>query len=231
MSWQDRTAALIGNEAVQKLGAASVAVFGLGGVGGYTVEALARAGVGRLVLVDSDKVDETNLNRQILATRASIGEDKTCAAARRIFDINPSCKVITHTVFYSYETAEQISLDGIDYIADCIDSVSSKLLLIKTAREKNIPIISCMGTGNKLDPSGLCVSDISKTSVCPLARVMRRELKNIGIEHLTVVYSKEMPVNTSLGRVPASISFVPGAAGLLIAGEIIRNIAGVSAKY
>lgn len=228
--WQSRTVRMLGEEAVKALGSASVAVFGLGGVGSYTVEALARAGVGKLTLIDCDTVDESNINRQLIALQNNVGEDKTEAAEKRVHAINPDCVVKTVKVFYAEDTQDSVDFTDFRYAADCIDSVKSKLLIIKKALENNVYIISSMGTGNKIDPAGLCISDISKTCVCPLARVMRRELKNMGISHLPVLFSKELPFDTE-GRVPGSISFVPSVAGLMIAGEIIRKITGITPKY
>lgn len=224
MGWQDRTVKMLGEEAVKALGNARVAVFGLGGVGGNCVEALARAGVGHLTLIDADTVDETNLNRQLIATRATVGMDKTEAAKERILSINPDCDVTALKMFYGAETADSFDVSQYDYIADCIDSVSSKLLLIERCTEAGTKIISCMGTGNKLHPEMLEISDITKTSVCPLARVMRRELKARGIGHLTVLFSTESPISAEGGRTPGSVSFVPSCAGIMIAGKIIRDL-------
>ncbi len=222
--WLEREYSLIGEEAVDKLAKASVIVFGCGGVGGYTIEALARAGVGRLTVVDNDAVNETNINRQIIATRKNIGQLKTEAVRDRIADINPECEVVCVSVFADESNIKEI-IDNAkpDLIVDAIDSVTSKLLIAQYANEKNIPIIASMGTGNKLDPERLKIADISKTHTCPLARVMRRELGIRGIKHLTVLFSDEPPVKVG-SRTPASISFVPSAAGLIIAGYVIRNI-------
>ena len=225
-----RTENLIGKAAVEKLRGARVAVFGIGGVGGYVVEALARAGVGALDLVDNDKVSFSNINRQIIALHSTVGEWKTEVAAQRVKDINPKITVRTHNLFFLPETAEQFDFSGIDYVVDAIDTVSGKIALIERAKGANIPVISSMGTGNKLNPTAFEVTDITKTSVCPLARVMRRELKKRGIEHVKVVYSKEEPlssgaVNEETGKaIPASISFVPSVAGLIIAGEAIKDL-------
>ena len=225
-----RTENLIGKAAVEKLRGARVAVFGIGGVGGYVVEALARAGVGALDLVDNDKVSLSNINRQIIALHSTVGEWKTEVAAQRVKDINPEITVRTHNLFFLPETAEQFDFSGIDYVVDAIDTVSGKIALIERAKGANIPVISSMGTGNKLNPTAFEVADITKTSVCPLARVMRRELKKRGIEHVKVVYSKEEPlssgaVNEETGKaIPASISFVPSVAGLIIAGEVIKDL-------
>lgn len=228
---------LIGDDGVEKLAALSVAVFGVGGVGSYVVEALARSGVGRLILVDADTVAESNINRQIIATYKSIGRYKTEVAAERVLDINPQIRVETYPVFYDARAAEQFNFNEMkaDYIVDAIDTVTSKLLLIEQAKRHNVPVISSMGTGNKLDPTRFRISDISKTSICPLARVMRRELKVRGITSVKVLWSDEIPVaplppdeedTLSSGRrsTPASIAFVPSAAGLIIASEIVRDV-------
>ena len=214
---------MLGKEAVDKLRASHVAVFGVGGVGGFCVEALARAGVGKITLIDADRVAVSNINRQIIATNATVGQYKTEAMKARIADVNPECEVITYEEFYSEENP--IPLDGLDYIADCIDSVRSKLYLITEAKGKDIPIISSMGAGNKLDPTRFTVADISKTHTDPLAKVIRTELRKKGINHLKVVFSDEMPINPSGERTPGSISFVPSVVGLIMAGEIIKDIA------
>ena len=230
MGFLSRTENLIGKEAVEKLQNARVAVFGIGGVGGYVVEALARSGVGAIDLIDNDKVALSNINRQIIALHSTVGEWKTEVAAKRIQDINPDIKVRTHNLFFLPETANEFDFDGIDYVVDAIDTVSGKIALIESAKVKKIPVISSMGTGNKLNPTSFEVADITKTSVCPLARVMRRELKKRGIEHVKVVYSKEEPktsgkIDEESGKsVPASISFVPSVAGLIIAGEVIKDL-------
>ncbi|MBQ1257447.1 MAG: tRNA threonylcarbamoyladenosine dehydratase [Clostridia bacterium] len=224
-SWQQRTVRMVGEEAVNKLNGARVAVFGLGGVGSYTAEALVRAGVGTVLFVDSEDVDETNINRQLIANTETVGKAKTECAKMRALSINPECNVQTKTLFFSKETADEIDFSQFDCVADCIDSVSSKILLIEKAREAGAFIVSCMGTGNKLDPSRFRVTDIEKTDVCPLARVMRRELKNRKIKNVKCVWSDELPVKPDGDpRTPSSISFVPGAAGLVLAGEIIRHI-------
>ena len=225
-----RTAILIGEENLQKLKNARVAVFGVGGVGGYVVEALARSGVGALDLIDKDTVSESNINRQIIALHSTVGRLKTEVAAERAKDINPDICVRTHNLFYLPETAEQFDFSAYDYVVDAIDTVSGKIALIQRAKEVNTPVISSMGAGNKLDPIKFEVADISKTSVCPLARVMRRELKKRGIEHLKVVYSKEEPLPSPLtdeesGKsIPGSIAFVPSMVGLIIAGEVIKDL-------
>ena len=233
-----RTEMLLGSDAVQKLQSARVAVFGLGGVGGYTVEALARSGVGSLDLIDSDTISVSNLNRQILATHSTVGMLKVEAARTRVLDINPGCQVRTWPVFYTPETADAFDFSQYDYIVDAIDTVTGKLALVERAKAADIPIICCMGTGNKLDASAFRVADISKTSMCPLARVMRKELSKRGIRHLKVVYSQEEALTptgweaeaAALGKrqIPGSVAFVPGAAGLLLAGEVIQDITGRS---
>ena len=229
---------MLGSEAIQKLNNSRVAVFGIGGVGGYTLEALARSGVGSIDIVDNDDVSLTNINRQIIALHSTLGQSKVDVAEKRILDINPECKVEKHKIFFCEDTAQSLDFDSFDYVVDAIDSVKSKLLLAKICSEKNIPLISSMGTGNKLDPAMLEISDISKTSYDPLARVMRRELKKLGINHLTVVYSKEQPVkiseenvnalieeeDVSKRTVPASNAFVPPTAGLLIASKVIKDL-------
>ena len=225
-----RTALLIGEEGVQKLNNARVAVFGVGGVGGYVIEALARSGVGALDLVDKDRVSESNINRQIIALHSTVGRLKTEVMAERARDINPNIRITTHDVFYLPETAEQFDFTNYDYVVDAIDTVSGKIALIEHAKRCNVPVISSMGAGNKLDPTAFEVADISKTSVCPLARVMRRELKKRGIEHLKVVYSKEEPQSANTqdeetGKpIPGSVAFVPSVVGLIIAGEVIKDL-------
>ena len=230
-----RTAMLLGEEAVEKLKNARVAVFGIGGVGGYTVEALARAGIGNIDVIDSDTVSRSNINRQLLATHSTVGMPKVEAARKRILDINPDCTVRTHEVFYTPETADRFDFTDYDYIVDAIDTVTGKLALVERAAAAGTPIICCMGTGNKLDASAFQVADISKTSMCPLARIMRKELGKRGIKHLKVVYSQEEALTptgweeeaAALGKrqIPGSVSFVPGAAGLILAGEVIKDIA------
>ena len=225
-----RSALLLGDTGVDKLKNSHVAVFGAGGVGGYVIEALVRSGVGKIDIFDNDTVSVSNFNRQIIATEKTLGMAKTEAAKTRILEINPCCEVITHNVFYSAECAGEYDLSIYDYVIDAIDSVKSKIELIRRATEAGVKIISSMGTGNKLDPTMLELSDISKTSVCPLARVMRRELKGIGITHLKVLYSKEEPIKAVAsedgGRhAPGSVSFVPSVGGLIIAGEVIKEIA------
>lgn len=228
-----RTAMLLGLDGVERLKRARVAVFGVGGVGGYVCEALARAGVGTIDLFDNDTVSRSNINRQIIALHSTLGRPKVEVMKERILDIAPDCTVRTHQVFYLPENADEFPLDQYDYVADAIDTVSAKIELAVRATRADIPIISSMGTGNKLDPTRFCVTDLSKTEGCPLARVMRRELKARGITHLKVVYSTEPasphvyePEGESSKKVtPASLSFVPSVAGLIIAGEIIKELA------
>ena len=218
-----RTEQLIGVEGVLKLKNSRVAVFGIGGVGSYVVEALARAGVGALDLIDNDTVAESNLNRQLIALRSTLGMPKVEVAKERILDINPDCSVNIYQRFYLPEEADHFPFADFDYIVDAIDTVKAKISLVEEAKKANVPIICSMGTGNKLDPTRFEVADISKTSVCPLAKVMRTELRKRGINHVKVVYSKEEPLNVG-NRTPASISFVPSAAGLIIAGQVIRDL-------
>ena len=233
-----RTEMLLGSEALTRLQSARVAVFGLGGVGGYVVEALARSGVGSLDLIDSDTVSVSNLNRQILATHSTVGMLKVDAARQRVQDINPACNVKTYPIFYTPDTADSFDFTQYDYIVDAIDTVTGKLALVERAKAAGTPIICCMGTGNKLDASAFQVADISKTTMCPLARVMRKELTKRGIRHLKVVYSQEEALTptgweeeaAALGKrqIPGSVAFVPGAAGLLLAGEVVRDLVGFS---
>ncbi len=228
-----RTEMLLGKEAMEKLKSSRVAVFGIGGVGGYVVEALARSGVGALDLIDSDTVDVTNLNRQIIATRDTVGRPKVEVAKERVLSINPCCEVRTYEVFFLPETRELFDFSSWDYVVDAIDTVAGKLEIVRCAKEAGVPVISSMGTGNKMEASKLEVSDISKTSVCPLARVMRKKLKEAGISRLKVVYSKEPPMEPALDdgsqlkggrRAPGSNAFVPAAAGLIIAGEVVKDL-------
>lgn len=229
MSRFERAELLLSSDSLNKLKDAKVIVFGIGGVGSYICEALARSGVGTICLVDNDTVSESNINRQLIALSSTIGLNKTDVMKERILDINPDCVVTSLPCFYTKE--KEVNIDGFDYVVDAIDTVTSKLTLIEEANRLSIPIISCMGTGNKLDPTKFEIADISKTSVCPLARVMRRELKSRGINHLKVLYSKEEPISlknhlSENGRraVPGSVSFVPSVAGLIIAGEVIKDI-------
>lgn len=219
-----RTEKLIGKDALEKLKNSRVGVFGIGGVGGYAVEGLVRSGIGHIDIIDSDKVDITNLNRQIIATEKTVGINKVDAARERILTINPDIEINCYNLFYNSETANLFNFEDYDYIVDAIDSVSSKIELIINAQKANTPIISCMGTGNKLNAADLEVADIYKTSVCPLARVMRYELKKRGIKKLKVVYSKETPINPNGERIPASVAFVPAAAGMIIAGEVVKDL-------
>ena len=217
-----RTEALLGEQAMEKLKKARVAVFGIGGVGGHVVEALVRSGVGAVDIVDSDKVCLSNLNRQIIATESSIGKYKVDVMKERILDINPEAVVNVHKCFYLPETKDEFDFSQYSYVVDAVDTVTAKIQLVMEAAEAGVPIISSMGAGNKLDPTAFQVADIYKTSVCPLAKVMRRELKKRGIKKLKVVYSKEQPVVKN--AVPASVAFVPSVAGLIIAGEVIKDL-------
>ena len=229
-----RTGLLLGEDALNRLKQTRVAVFGIGGVGGYTVEALARAGVGTIDVIDSDTVSVSNLNRQLLATYDTVGMLKVEAAKTRILSINPRATVNVHPLFYTPDTAEQLDFSQYDYVVDAIDTVTGKLCIIQRAIDAGVRVISCMGTGNKLDPTALQVADISKTTVCPLARIMRKELRKRGINHLKVVYSTEealTPVGAeeeaaALGKrtIPGSTAFVPGTAGLILAGEVIKDL-------
>ncbi len=243
-----RTELLVGKEAMERLSAARVAVFGIGGVGGYTVEALVRSGVGAIDLIDDDKICLTNLNRQIFATRKTVGQYKVDMAAQRIAEINPDVKVKTYKTFYTPDTAAQFDFTQYDYIVDAIDTVSGKLALVMQAKAAGTPIISSMGAGNKMDPTAFQVADIYDTSVCPLARVMRYELKRRGVKKLKVVYSQEPPMTpiddmaiscrahcicppgtarkcTQRRQVPGSNAFVPSVVGLIIAGEVVKDLA------
>ncbi len=220
-----RTEALLGEQAMEKLKKARVAVFGIGGVGGHVVEALVRSGVGAVDIVDSDKVCLSNLNRQIIATESSIGKYKVDVMKERILDINPEAVVNVHKCFYLPETKDEFDFSQYSYVVDAVDTVTAKIQLVMEAAEAGVPIISSMGAGNKLDPTAFQVADIYKTSVCPLAKVMRRELKKRGIKKLKVVYSKEQPVVKN--TVPASVAFVPSVVGLIIAGEVIKDLVKV----
>lgn len=245
-----RTELMFGKEAMDIFKNARVAVFGIGGVGGYTVEALARTGIGSIDIIDDDKVCLTNINRQIIATRKTVGKYKVDIMKERILEINPNAIVNAHQCFYSAETAERFDFTQYDYIVDAIDTVSAKIEMILRAQEKNIPIISCMGAGNKLDPTRFEVTDIYKTSICPLAKVMRKELKVRGVKKLKVLYSQEpakkpledMAVScktncicppgaerkcTARRQIPGSNAFVPSVAGLIIAGEVIKDLSGI----
>ncbi len=232
-----RTQMLVGKQGIEKLKNSTVAVFGVGGVGGYTVEALARSGVGTIVIIDNDTVSLSNINRQIIATHDTLGMLKTDAAEMRIKSINPDCTVVKHNCFFLPENADSFDFSKYDYVVDAIDTVSGKIELVMKAISEGTPIISSMGAGNKLDPTQFEVSDISKTSVCPLARVMRRELKKRGVNHLKLVYSKEQAITPfevdeikdekDFARrrgLPGSVAFVPSVAGLIIAGEVIKDL-------
>ncbi len=227
---------LLGEESQKKLERSAVLLFGVGGVGSYAAEALARAGVGRITLIDPDEVALSNCNRQLAALHSTLGQKKAEVMARRIQDINPQCQAEALCLFYGPETRDQIRMTEYDYIVDAIDTVSSKLLLAEEAQRAGVPLIASMGTGNKLDPSRFRIGDISKTSVCPLARVMRRELKARGIFHLEVLWSDEKPLTPLSGgeapppgrrQTPGSLSFVPSVAGLMIAGHVILRLAGI----
>lgn len=235
-----RTRMLVGSEAVDRLGKKRVAVFGVGGVGGYVVEVLARSGVGQLDLYDNDDVDITNLNRQIIALHSTLGKPKVEVARARVLDINPQCKVIAHQMFYLPENADQVNLNDFDYVVDCVDTVTAKLELIKRCHAAGVPIICSMGAANKMDQTAFRVTDINKTQMDPLAKVIRKKLRKLGIPHLKVVYSEEQPLKpvesnspsnqgsseTTPRRraVPASNAFVPAAAGLVIGGEVVKEL-------
>ena len=219
-----RTEMLIGEEGVKRLNSCHVAVFGIGGVGGYVVEALARCGVGELTLVDRDVVSESNLNRQIIALESTIGRSKTEVMKERIAQICPDTKVHAYETFFLPENSHEFPFETYDYVVDAVDTVTAKIEIIMKCQSLNVPVISSMGTGNKLDPSKLEVADIYKTTMCPLAKVMRKELKNRGVKHCKVVYSTEPPVANH--RTPGSISFVPASAGLLLASAVVRDLLG-----
>ena len=227
-----RTELLIGHDGLDKLSKSRVAVFGIGGVGGYVVEALVRSGIGSIDLIDNDKVALTNLNRQIIATHKTIGQYKVDAAEARILDINPGVNVVKHYLFYTPENADSIDFSQFDYVVDAIDTVVGKLEIITRAKKAGIPVISSMGAGNKMHPEKFEIADISKTSVCPLAKVIRQELKKRGIKGVKVVYSKEAPIKpqteieeeTAKRYIPGSNAFVPSAVGLIIAGKVIRDL-------
>lgn len=218
---------LIGADALEKLKNSSVAVFGVGGVGGYVVEALTRSGVGRIAIIDKDVVDESNINRQIVALTSTIGKSKTDVMKDRMLDINPDVKVEAFREFYLPENADFIDLASFDYVVDAIDNVTAKIELIKRCKEAGVPIISAMGAGNKLDPTRIEIADISKTSVCPLAKVIRRKLADLGISGVTVAYTKEAPANALGGRTPASMMPVPAVMGLTMASKVLRDLAGI----
>ena len=235
MDQLSRTRLLLGRDAMEKLKKARIAVFGLGGVGGYVVEALARSGIGALDLIDHDTISLTNINRQLLATHSTVGQSKAQAAANRVLDIDPTISVTVHETFYLPETAGQFDFSRYDYVVDAIDTVTGKLMLALAAQEAGTPIISSMGTGNKLDPTAFRVADISQTKGCPLARIMRKECRKRGIEKLKVVYSEEEPIPSRSeesteelpeGRraLPGSVAFVPSVAGLILASEVIKDL-------
>lgn len=230
----ERTELIFGKENVEKLKKSRVAVFGVGGVGGYAVEALARSGVGTLDLIDNDTVSISNINRQIIATHQTVGRAKVEVAKERVYSINPEAVVNAYQTFYMPDTAEQFDFSSYDYVIDAIDTVTGKLELVMQAERAGVPIISSMGAGNKLDPTAFEVADIYKTSVCPLAKVMRRELKKRGIKKLKVVYSKEQPIIPNVEgeerRVPGSIAFVPSVVGLIIGGEVIKDLVKMNEK-
>ena len=230
-----RTQLLLGKDAMEKLNKATVAVFGLGGVGGYTVEALARSGVGHLELIDHDTISITNINRQILATHSTVGMDKAEAARLRVLDIDPNIQVTARKEFFTPDTAKNFDFTKYDYVVDAIDTVTGKLALVQAAQAANTPILCCLGTGNKLDPTKFQITNITKTSVCPLARIMRKECAKRGIKHLKVLFSTEDPIPTDPASIdeelpegrralPGSVAFVPSVAGLMIAGEVIKDL-------
>lgn len=230
----ERTELLFGSDAMEILKNSRVAVFGIGGVGGHTAEALVRSGIGAIDLIDNDEVCVSNINRQIFATVSTIGQLKTESAVKRLLDINPECKITVHNIFFMPETSGTIDFSQYDYVVDAIDTVTGKIEIIMRSEEAGVPVISSMGAGNKLDPTAFEVSDIYKTSVCPLARTMRHEMKKRGIKKLKVVYSKEQPfipperLSESGKRIPASNAFVPSVAGLIIAGEVIKDLTGLN---
>lgn len=249
-----RSELLLGADSLTALSQAKVAVFGIGGVGGYAVEALARTGVGSFVLVDNDKVSVTNINRQIIATRSTVGQYKTDVMRRRILDINPAAEVEVRECFFLPENSHEFDFSEYSYVVDAVDTVAAKLEIIVRAKQSNVPVISCMGAGNKLDPTKLQVADIYKTSMCPLAKVMRHECKKRGIKKLKVVYSTEQPVRPAAGAgesrggncsrlieeerkatgkrsIPGSVAFVPSVAGLIIAGEVVKDLAKSKAAF
>ena len=227
-NWLNRTELLIGKDSLDKLTSATIVVFGCGGVGSYVIEGLVRSGIGNLIVVDNDVVDVTNINRQLIADTTTIGKSKVEVVKERALKINPNIKITTYQEFANMSNFANIVPNNCNYIVDAIDTVKSKIDLVAYANLNNIPIISCMGTGNKLDPTMFEITDIFKTTVCPLAKVMRKELKNRGINKLKVLYSKEEPSRfnneENLKRTPASISFVPSVAGLIIAGEVVKNL-------
>ena len=219
---------MLGKENMEKLAAARVCIFGIGGVGGYAAEALARSGVGHLELVDNDVVCLSNLNRQIIATHQTLGQYKVDVMKERILSVNPAAEVVVHKCFYLPETRERFDFTKFDYVVDAIDTVAGKISLVLQAEASGTPVISSMGAGNKLDATAFRVADIYQTSICPLARIMRKELKKRGVKKLKVVYSEELPVTLSSHRsIPGSVAFVPSVAGLIIAGEVVKDLTGV----
>jgi tRNA A37 threonylcarbamoyladenosine dehydratase len=238
-----RTELLLGPEAMRRLADARVIVFGVGGVGGYVVEALARVGIGAIDVVDDDDVSRSNINRQVLATQATVGQRKSLVAKERILSINPSCKVTAHECFYLPANSQCIDMTSYDYAVDAVDTMTAKLHIVSQAKAAGTPVISCMGTANKIDPTAFRIDDIDKTSICPLARIMRKEARKRGLGHFKVVYSteparrpvgevdlrKELRSGSSNRSVPGSVSFVPPVAGFIIAGEVIRDLAGLDA--
>ena len=234
----DRTKRLLGAESMKKLDCAHVAVFGIGGVGGHAADALARSGIGEITIVDSDEVAESNINRQLIATTKTVGRKKVEVMQEHLLEINPALKVHMYDCFFLPETKAQFDFSSYDYVIDAVDTVTAKLALVEACKEANVPIISSMGAGNKLDPTAFEVTDIYKTSVCPLAKVMRKEIKARGIKHLKVVYSKEIPLEPigeeafvsdekrSRRATPGSVAFVPSVAGLILAGEVVKDLAG-----
>ncbi len=223
-SWCSRTELLLGEIGIEKLRKARVAVFGIGGVGGYVCEALVRSGVGAFDLIDKDTVCLSNLNRQIIATRDTIGKYKTHVMKERMLSINPDVKIETHECFFLPENSHEFDFSKYDYVIDAVDTVTAKIELIMKAKEAGVPIMSSMGAGNKLDASKFQVADIYKTNVCPLAKVMRRELKKRGVKKLKVVYSEELPIKNQEASFPGSVAFVPSVAGLIIAGEVVKDL-------
>lgn len=234
-----RTEMLLGKEAMIRLKNSRIAVFGVGGVGGYTVEALVRSGIGSIDIIDKDTVSETNINRQIIALHSTVGKNKVDVLKDRILDINPDCIVRTYPIFFLKDTKDIFNFSDYDYVVDAVDTVSAKLMIIKMSKEAGVPVISSMGAGNKIDPTLFEVADISETSVCPLARVVRRECQKLGIKGVKVVYSKEKPRTPIVekdscselkgnGIAPASAAFVPSVAGLIIASEVIKSLAGIN---
>jgi tRNA A37 threonylcarbamoyladenosine dehydratase len=230
-----RTELLFGKDNINKLANSHIAVFGLGGVGSFVVEALVRSGLGKIDIIDNDKICVSNINRQLFATHKTIGRDKVDVAEERILEINPNCKITKFKCFYIPETSNQIDFSKYDYVVDAIDTVSGKMEIVKNAQKANVPVISCMGAGNKVDPTAFIVTDIYKTTICPLAKVMRKLCKVNNIKNLKVVYSKETPIDSTKNmsesckdkkRVPGSNAFTPSVAGLIIAGEVIKDITG-----